>query len=101
MVRLSASTKRDAVSRDLDVQCPEMDKLITAGAFPIWRRRAPLSNSSAERFTKQSALSRAHTRFPAALVRRDEPRLGPVSRLSDSIHSFCRMPVLINDSLFV
>jgi hypothetical protein len=31
-------------------------KFITAGAFSIWQRRAPLPNSLAERFTKQPAL---------------------------------------------
>jgi hypothetical protein len=33
----------------------ELD-VLTAGAFSIWRRRAPLPNSLAERFTKQLAL---------------------------------------------
>jgi hypothetical protein len=34
----------------------ETGKFFTAGAFSIWRRRAPLPNSLAERFTKQPAL---------------------------------------------
>jgi hypothetical protein len=37
----------------MDVQHFEAGKPITAGAFPIWRRRAPLSNSLAERSAKQ------------------------------------------------
>ena len=35
-----------------------------AGAFPIWRRRAPSSNSLGERSTKPLALSHAPRRFP-------------------------------------
>jgi hypothetical protein len=41
----------------MDVQHSETGKPITAGAFPIWRRHANLSNSLAERSTKQLALN--------------------------------------------
>ena len=55
-VKLSVFTSRTTPRRDLDALHSERGKFITAGAFSIWRRRALLPNSLAERFTKQPAL---------------------------------------------
>src|SRR5262249_16253808 len=57
-VRLLVFKSRAASRPDLDVQYSATDKVITAGAFPISRRRAPLSNSLVERSTKQLATER-------------------------------------------
>src|SRR5262249_62294146 len=65
---------------DLDVLHSETSKFITAGAFSIWRRRAPLPNSLAERFTKQPALDLRH------FSRR---RPGGSRRTSPSCRSYC------------
>jgi hypothetical protein len=57
---LSVFTSCTTPHCDLDVLHSETGKFITAGAFSIWRRRAPLPNSLAERFTKQPALDLRH-----------------------------------------
>src|SRR6516162_8501929 len=59
-VKLSVFTSCTTPHCDLDVLHSETGKFITAGAFSIWRRRAPLPNSLAERFTKQPALDLRH-----------------------------------------
>jgi hypothetical protein len=38
---------------------PALEKVTAVGAFPIWRRRVPSSNSLAARSTKQPALEYA------------------------------------------
>src|SRR6516162_8761443 len=79
-VKLSVFTSCTTPHCDLDVLHSETGKFITAGAFSIWRRRAPLPNSLAERFTKQPALDLRH------FSRR---RPGGSRRTSASCRSYC------------
>jgi hypothetical protein len=50
--QMSGFTSRAASRFDLAAPFGEAGNTIIVGAFPIWRRRGPLSDSLAERFTK-------------------------------------------------
>jgi hypothetical protein len=54
VIRLLVFTSRAASRLDLDVQYSATDKVITVGAFPIWRLPNPSSNNLVERSYKHN-----------------------------------------------